>query len=211
MIGINDGTWFQYPGSIFTGICDRAAEWAAFGNSELVAVRLTPEGALRLFGPPFKDYYNSTLDTEALLGSRITGVLSSIRSAETVRERIFIIESFLHHQIKYKSLEENYFTRALQLIRTDDELSITGISKQVYVGERQLQRSFQNTLGISPKAYQRVVRLYKAYHLGLIRADNFTNIAAGRVCNPARFLTITLHSTMNTFPYYDRYHALAWR
>jgi AraC-like DNA-binding protein len=47
----------------------------------------------------------------------------------------------------------------------------------VYVGERQLQRSFRENLGISPKNYLRVMRLYKAYQRGLIRKENFSNIA----------------------------------
>lgn len=177
MMGLRDGKWFDYPGSIFTGICDKAAEWVASGNSEVIGVRLTPEGATRLFGPPFKEYYNSFLDAGAFLGKTITPVISNIQSAETVQERLFLIECFLHNQIRYKGLEQNYFTQAMDLIRSNEELNIADISRKVFVGERQLQRSFQSILGISPKTYQRIVRLYKAHNLGLMRRDNFASIA----------------------------------
>lgn len=177
MVGIKDDFQFNYPDSIFTGVCDRAAEWFGFGNSELFGVRLTPEGAIRLFGSPLKEYHNSFLNTEDFLASRITPVLSNMVSAETVKERIFIAETFLHSQIKYNEIERNYFTEALRLIRHHDELNIADLSKKVYVGERQLQRSFQNKMGITPKGYYKVMRLYKAHQLGLIRKDNFTNIA----------------------------------
>lgn len=177
MKGLRENDWFDYPGSIFTGICDKAAEWAAYGNSEIIGVRLTPEGASRLFGPPFKEYYNSFLDAEAFLGKTITPIISNIQSAETTKERLFLIETFLHSQVKYKDLEQNYFTQSMKLIRSHEELNISDISRKVYVGERQLQRSFQNILGISPKAYQRIMRLYKAHNLGLMRRDNFASIA----------------------------------
>ena len=91
MVGIKDGYSFNYPDSIFTGVCDRAAEWYCYGNSELFAVRLTPEGAIRLFGAPLKEYHNSFLNTEDFLASKITPILSNLVSAETVSERLFIV------------------------------------------------------------------------------------------------------------------------
>ncbi len=177
MVGIRDGYQFNYPDSIFTGVCDKAAEWFGFGNSELFGVRLTPEGAIRLFGAPLTEYHNSFLNTEDFLASKITPIISNMISAETISERLFLVETFLHSQIKYKEIERNYFTEALKLIRHHDELNIADLSKKVYVGERQLQRSFQRYLGISPKSYYRVMRLYKAHQLGLIRKDNYTDIA----------------------------------
>jgi AraC-like DNA-binding protein len=177
MVGINNSIEFTYPDSIFTGICDRAAEWYGFGNSEMFGVRLTPEGAIKLFGAPLKEYHNSFLDTEAFLASKVTPILSNLVAAETVQERIFLAETFLHSQVKLYQLERNYFTEALKLIRHHDELNIAELSKKVYVGERQLQRSFQDKLGISPKGYLRVMRLYRAHQQGLIQQESYTNIA----------------------------------
>lgn len=177
MVGLREDGLFTYPDSIFTGVCDRAACWYGFGNAELFGVRFTPEGAIRLFGTPLKEYQNSFLNTEDFLASPITPVLSNLVSAAKVAERIWIAETFLHNRIRSRELENNYFTRALQLIRQHDDLAISELSRQVFVGERQLQRSFQQYLGISPKTYYRVMRLYKAHQRGLIRQDNFTSIA----------------------------------
>lgn len=177
MVGHDNGKWFDYPASIFTGIYDKAAEWLSYGNAELFGVRLTPEGAIRLFGTPVKDYQNSFLNAEDFLGNKVSPILSNLVSAETVKERLFLMETFLHSQIKYKEIERNYFTEAIKIIRQQDELNIADLSKKVYVCERQLQRSFQNNLGISPKTYHKTMRLYKAHRAGLIREDNYTNIA----------------------------------
>lgn len=177
MVGIRDNKLFVYPDSIFTGVCNKAAEWYGFGNSEIFGVRFTPEGAIRLFGAPLKEYHNSFLNTEDFLASKITPVIGNLVSAETINERLFIVEAFLHSQVKNLEMERNYFTEALKLIRHNEDLNIADLCKKVYVGKRQLQRSFQDKLGISPKGYHRVMRLYKAHQLGLIRKDNYTNIA----------------------------------
>lgn len=177
MVGINEQSEFNYPKSIFTGVCTKAAEWYGYGNSELFGVRFTPEGAIRLFNTPLKEYNNRFLNVEDFLASSISPIISNLISAASVNERIFIIETFLHNKIKFQQIERTYFTEALKLIRLDEELNIAQLSKKVYVGERQLQRSFQNNLGISPKHYQRVMRLYKAHQHVLFHKDNFTSIA----------------------------------
>jgi AraC-like DNA-binding protein len=177
MKGHRAGLWFDYPRSIFTGICDKAAEWMSYGNAELFGVRLTPEAAIHLFDMPLKNYQNSFINAEDFLGSKISPIIANMISAETIQDKLFLMETFLHTQIKFKSLQPDYFTAAMKLIRSNSELNIASLSKQVYVSERQLQRSFQAYLGISPKAYLKTMRLYKAHRYGLIRSDNYSSIA----------------------------------
>lgn len=175
--GCNNGEWFDYQRAIFTGINDQAKAWVAYGAAETLGVRLTPEGALHLFNLPLKEYHNQVLDAEDFAGKKIRSIVDQVVDANDMPVRLALLEHFLLQQIKYKTLENNYFIEALRQIRHQDKLNITELSRQVYVCERQLQRSFQNILGISPKAYQKVMRLYKAHHLGLLRADSFSKIA----------------------------------
>jgi len=168
---------FDYPKSIFTGICDKAAEWYGYGAFELFGIRFTPEGAIRLFNTPLNEFQNSYLDSESFLGSKINPIISNLVEVESTRERILMAETFLYHQIKYKSLERNYFTEAMKIIRTHDELNVSELSERVNICERQLQRTFKSNLGISPKSYYKVMRLYKAHQLGLMKKENYTNIA----------------------------------
>lgn len=177
MRGHKEGNCFHYPASIFTGICNRANEWQSYGNAALLGVRFTPEAAIALFNAPLKEYPNSFINTEDFLGSSISPILSRIMSAATTAEQLSLMESFLLSKIRDIEMERNYFTEAMKLIRQYDQLNIADLSKKVFVGERQLQRSFQNLLGITPKAYHKVMRLYKAHQSGLIQQDNFTNIA----------------------------------
>lgn len=177
MRGIKEEQFFHYPLSIFTGICNRANEWQSYGNAELFGVRLTPEAALHVFNLPLKEYTNDFINTVDFMGSKINTVISDIINAENVKDRLRITESFIRSQVKYNQIEPNYFTEAMKLIRQNDELNISNLCEKVYVGERQLQRVFQNNLGITPKMYQKVMRLYKAHQLGLVNEENYTNIA----------------------------------
>lgn len=177
MVGIREDHSFTYPDSLFTGVSDKAAEWFGYGNSEMFGVRFTPEAAIHLFDISLKDFRNSFLDVQDLLGSRINPVVSNLISAETVKERLFLVETFLHHLVRQKEMERNYFTEALRLIRQSDDLNIHDLSKKVYVCKRQLQRSFQHHLGISPRSYYRLMRLYKAHQYGLTGKYNCTDLA----------------------------------
>lgn len=173
----DDASWFEYPRAIFTGINDRAAAWVAYGQSEIMGVRLTPEGALRLFSPPLRTYHNSFLNVDEFLNTQSLEIIDQVVDANTAQERLRLIDTFLLHKIRHKALEINYFTEALRIIRYHETLNISDLGKMVYVCNRQLQRTFRNTLGITPKGYHKVIRLYKAHQLGLLRAENFTEIA----------------------------------
>jgi AraC-like DNA-binding protein len=178
MIGLESGgETFAYPRAIFTGICDKSNAWQAYGQSELVGVRLTPEGAMKLFRPPFKEYYNHFLDAEAFAGRLVRQVISDVRSESIETGRVRILENFLLAEARKTGFERNYLTEALRLIRQETEMDISALSRSVCVGERQLQRIFRQHLGISPKSYCRVMRLYKAHQQSLMQRDNFSQIA----------------------------------
>lgn len=161
--GLKNDHWYDYPRAILTGVCDHAAQWIAYGGNETLGVRFTPEGARQLFNPPLKDYQNSFLDAELLLGKRLRPIIDRLVDSNCMKERILLIENYLEEQVKNNPIERNYLTEAMRLIRYSDNLNISDLCKKVYVCDRQLQRSFQNFMGISPKTYHKVMRLYKAH------------------------------------------------
>lgn len=175
--GLQNDHWFDYPRAVLTGVCDYATTWVAHHGSETIGVRFTPEGAIRLFNPPLKEYRNNSLDAELLLGKRISSIIDRLEDCKSMKEQVVVMETFLKDQVKQVTLEQTYFTEALRLIRQSDDLNIGDLSKKVYVCDRQLQRSFQNHMGISPKTYHKVMRLYKSFRLGLMRQQSYTDIA----------------------------------
>lgn len=175
--GCYNGKWEQYPRSMFCGITDHAISWNMNGDSELFGIRLTPEGVMQLFQTPVSFIFNYYTDAELFLGKDRTDVIEKMIAAPDNKQRIFLAESFIHSQLKHAAMQRNYFAEAMKLLRDEEVIEIADVSKQVFVGERQLQRTFKDHLGISPKHYHRLIRLKKAHLNGLINAESFTTMA----------------------------------
>ena len=176
-IGFNEETSFAYPKSFFTGICDKATPYAVYGQSEMFGIRLNLEAALDLLGINLKVFRNSHLDAAELNDPECIILNNQLTEASTNAERIGQVEAFFTKRLNSIKPASNYFTEALRMLRNEDVPDIKDLSRKLYVGERQLQRTFQSILGISPKSYFRVVRLYKAHEMGLVNKANFSDIA----------------------------------
>lgn len=175
--GCYNGKWEQYPRSMFCGITDHAVTWNMHGDSELLGIRLTPEGVMQLFQTSVSFIFNYYTDAEKFLSKNRTDVIDKIIAAADIKQRMFLIESFVHSQLKNDAIQRNYFAEAMKLLRDEEVIEIADVSKQVFVGERQLQRTFKANLGITPKHYHRLIRLKKAHLNGLINAESFTSMA----------------------------------
>jgi len=176
-IGFKDGRNFAFPQSLLTGICDRATPYAVYGQSEMFGIRLNPEAAMDILEINLKAFRNSFLDTTCLNDRKAIFLNNQLLEASTHAERIGQVEAFFINWLNRQNLVTNYFTEALRMLRSGDVPDIKALSRKVYVGERQLQRTFQNLLGISPKSYFRVVRLYRAHEMGLVNKSSFSDIA----------------------------------
>ncbi|MCU0387416.1 MAG: helix-turn-helix transcriptional regulator [Chitinophagaceae bacterium] len=176
-IGFNGDDVFDCSDSFFTGFNEVAPVWAMYGQSEMFGIRLAPEFAVSLFNLPFGEFNNHHMQASDWLGKQADLFAEQLNETDDTSERIHIAEQFFISHIKRIHLERNYLSEALRLLREQDTGVIENISKKVYVGERQLQRTFKSTLGISPCFYSRMVRLYKAYHHALYGKGNLTHIA----------------------------------
>ena len=176
-IGFNGDEVFDCSDSFFTGFNEVAPVWAMHGQSELFGIRLTPEFAVSLFNLPFGEFNNHHMEAADWLGREADLLTEQLHEANHTSERIKTVEQFFIRQINKINPERNYLSEALRLLREEDAGDIEKVSRKVYVGERQLQRTFKSMLGISPGFYYRMVRLYNAYHYALYGKGNLTNIA----------------------------------
>lgn len=155
---------YVFPRSYLVGIMQESVCWQMRGNSTSFGVRLKPEGVLQLFGTPLADFCNGFVDAEAFLSKAQTPIVERIQEAPNLKVRIFLMETFLHNQLARFNPERNYFTEALKQIRSKHgNFTHTTLEKKLQVGERQLQRMFKDNLGLSPKAYFRIMRFRQAF------------------------------------------------
>ncbi len=129
-------------------------------------IRLKPEIFVHLFQQPMREMENVTLDVRAVLGKTVDELTSHMAEASSHQARIALAETFITRELAKREPQEAYFTEAMRLIRKyGGQMSIGELSKQVFVGERQLQRAFREYFGASPKTYGRIARFNYANQL----------------------------------------------
>lgn len=158
-----DGTWSRLPRIFLAGIYREPVLWRSPGNTRKFGIRLKPETFHMLFRAPaatlFQDY-TSFENIEKGAGP----FAGQVSEAKSIPEVIALTEAFLMAQLAKNRIENNYLVQAANIIRSSKgDISIEEVSRSVAVSTRQLQRSFKDCFGTSPKTYLRIIRFSNAY------------------------------------------------
>ncbi len=158
------GRKYTLPSSFVAGMYEVPVSWKAVGGSRLFGIRITAESLLELFRVPASVLFNDFTEISSFLGKGANEFTAQIREAAGTGERIRIAEAFLLGYLRDRQHERNYVLEATRLIRQSaGNISLDELSGQLYVSTRQLQRSFKDTIGTSPKTYMRIIRFATAY------------------------------------------------
>ncbi len=176
---LSDEGWTELENVIVVGIQSSAVTWRIYGGTQKFGIRLKPETFLLLFGLPVADLYQKYVGIESLVGNRLNWFINMLREAPDTQARIQMVESFLCKKLAIGKAGESQLTRALRTIwKEEGNISTASLSKSVYLGERQLQRLFKNTVGISPKLYSRIIRFRSAYEQAISgKSPGWTDVA----------------------------------
>jgi AraC-like DNA-binding protein len=160
-----NGTWQTLSNFFMVGLGEDPAVWKGTGVSVDFGIRLKPESLLQLFNVRVSDLYMGCIDIVSVFGHELDRYSQDLQGATDVNALIQIAESFLISRLQHLKSERNYVIEATRLIReSKGALSIDELSKNLYISKRQLQRSFKEHYGTSPKTYQRIIRFSNAYH-----------------------------------------------
>lgn len=158
-----DGQWKKLPKSFFTGIYDNPVEWKMPGRGRLFGIRLKPETFSHLFDVPAASLYCDYKEVIAFFGKAVHGLLHAVYGKESLTAVIAQTEVFLSNRLTAMEQERDYMVEAANLIRSaKGNITVEEVSNTVAVGMRQLQRSFKEYLGTSPKSYVRIIRFRNA-------------------------------------------------
>jgi AraC-like DNA-binding protein len=161
---LGNGEWIDLPDAFIVGIWKDTATWKVIGRAETFGIRLKPEGLLQLFKIPASVIYQDCTDLELVLGKNINAFSDNLYGVKDIHSLIQISEQFLLNKLQQVKSERNYVIEATKLIRqAKGALSIEKLSESLYVSKRQLERSFKDHYGASPKVYQRIIRFRYAY------------------------------------------------
>ena len=161
------GEWMVFPEAFFVGVQTEHVNWTAPGGTVMMGINIKPEAFMKLFGRPAGELADDYADARQFPGFELDGFIEQLKanpepagifqeSAQFFRRRIALADS--------RKEQRNYFPEAMEQIRVaTGSQSIDDLAGKVFVGKRQLQRAFQEQIGISPKTYGKIIRFKGAF------------------------------------------------
>jgi len=168
---VYSGTFVRRPRSVISGqFTQRVNRFLSYPEFLMIEVDLHPGALHRLTGVPFKELTNKDVDAEAFFPAEMRRVNERLGSAANFTEMIGIIETFLLQLLQKEKQTFGAVDQVLQLITHQSyNCTVDALAQQSFLSPRQLERKFDDRIGISPKTFLRICRFNQSYWLYLAK------------------------------------------
>jgi AraC-like DNA-binding protein len=135
------------------------------GPTSIVGVRFRSGAAIDLLGVSSRELRDDSAAIRDVWGARGRSLDARLAGARDADAAIRIIEGELESRIAGARAPDPRVARAVATLRAaGGELPIPAVAARAGVGERQLERLFDERVGYGPKMFARVVRLQRTTH-----------------------------------------------
>ena len=149
-------------------------------NHLVIKVGFQPGGLFRLSGIPMNEFLadNVPCESASLIDKEVPFILEQLNEAASFEHMVAILQKWMLGKL-HRLKKELPIDRALPYIIINGTLSsITHVASQSCVSIRQLERLFQQRIGLPPQYYARLVRFTKTWITKENNpAVNWTNLA----------------------------------
>jgi AraC-like DNA-binding protein len=146
------------------------------GQVELFGVSFHEGSAFSILGIPLIELQNSTSLLEVLNRTDLLNLYTRLREAKSLSLRIHWLEDWLLSRLSNgKDLDKLVLASLSRLQIGKGQLSIPQLSDQFSISQRQLERLYQNQVGVSPKQYARLLKV-EAARLALRRTNKNSSV-----------------------------------
>lgn len=174
------------PASFLYGQLDTYRNVRVQGKIRLLIAVLHPFGAAALFKIPASELRNQIIGCGDCFGTHIESVNDQIACSPTIHDKIRAAEHFLLTRLQNSPHDNTLVTNAINIIHSQNGLiSVAQLTALTGATERQLQRKFEEQIGISPKRYAGITRMQ--YALRMLRKKSTNLSLAGVACESGFF------------------------
>lgn len=136
------------------------------GVTGVFGIKFKPAALTQLFGLSMKVFTDKVVALKNVDNASLKQLGTKIKACKNYQEMIVAAEEQLQNIAERHLAENNVIETIIDLIfKSNGVLSMTEIQKEVFITERQLQRLFQNYIGLSPKFYNRIIRFNQIFPL----------------------------------------------
>lgn len=147
------------PRSFIAGQMKNFLEIEPAGRIGVVAVRFHARGAYLFLPAPLSAVAAALVELKEIWGKCADDWTERIALASGMMARIRIVEEVLLAALHQKDRSDRAVDRCLHLIETaGGQVRVAQLASELGLGSRQLNRRFENAVGVSPKEFARVSR-----------------------------------------------------
>jgi AraC-like DNA-binding protein len=177
----------QSRSGFLVGPIDSFRLFRANGQFEFLGIRFHPGKVPVSSAVPLNHARNRAVPLSTLASSsesirRIQNVNDLLGRISTIRERIDCVEEFLMTVCSTWKEPDPVVSCAIQLIeQSRGRIPIAVLASSLEITERQLERKFAQHVGLSPKAFCRVIRFARAKSL-ISKMPGFADVHVAYAC-----------------------------
>jgi AraC-like DNA-binding protein len=152
------------PQTLIAGQMRRYAMIEPAGRVKLFGVRFHPGGAYPFLQFPLSELTDQIIGFDSVWNRGGKELADRIQSARSVRERIGITEMTLLARLEQRrSVDRRVDAVVKTIVAREGLVSLERLRRNLGISERQLERKFQTTVGITPKFLCRTLRFQKVF------------------------------------------------
>lgn len=129
-------------------------------NLDCLGVRFNPGGAFKLFGIDMSDLTKSA-QQQLFFAAHVADLQPQLNELATTAARLILVENWLVAKARQQQLGQGFFERFVShFLHTDENFEL--LVEQTPLSRRQLERKFQQEIGLSPAHLKQLHRVKKA-------------------------------------------------
>jgi transcriptional regulator GlxA family with amidase domain len=158
-------------------------------TGDVVGARFHPGGASALLDVAARELRDDTVHVADLLGALGRTLVDRVAGAPDISHAIAALSATLLQLQAYARALDPRVVEATELLEhVGGELPLSAVAARLSVGERQLERLFDERVGLGPKIYARVARMRRAIRAMESRAPHAAIAFACGYTDQAHFI-----------------------
>ncbi|MBN2589255.1 MAG: helix-turn-helix transcriptional regulator [Sedimentisphaerales bacterium] len=138
----------------------------------LIAVRFKPGGYLHFFDIPAYNLTDEILPFDAISASNSHCLIERLMLEKNINCKLGLLQNYLKNLLIINHKNDSAIKYVLKyILERKGNISISELSQNVNISQRQLCRKFENWIGVSPKSFCRIIRFQTTIHL--LKNPNF--------------------------------------
>ncbi len=148
------------------------------GKMGVLGVRFRPAGALPFLRMSMSELAEKVHSVDLIWGRIGKELIEQVLSASRHRQRIQFIEKFLLKSIERPNSDALVSETVSEIVRCGGELTVDDLMRKMKISARQLERRFNEHVGLSPKRFSRIVRFQNIFRIASQQATrNLTEVS----------------------------------